>query len=865
MKKLMFKKVLSIFLAVCLCMGFAPSNVIAETENTLQTEMSATKETITAEDTVKSETQATLRMTDLPENIQSIIPEDKKDASIYLYASEKSVDGELDDAELYTIRTEDPTTGEGKLIVHSTPVKYIDSNGDLKYINTGMEEISTKQLTRSDYLYKNSANSFTVEFANTASKGINFNDAFTLEAKTNALSKAGQLGASDGHGKITYPEAFGSDTKIEYINTEGGIKENIILEKYTGQNRFEFTFRSDTHTPILANNGANILIATKDNLKNIEYRFLSLYAYDSYIPTNEENTSEFRHMNEDLYYELAANTDGSYTVTVVVPEEYLTHPEIVYPVTIDPSMSYVSNPTRAEDTFVDQSTPNSQSNDSLDYIRFGKKNGYKLYGFQKFTTLPNLPSGANISGAYITFTFRNGQNTPTAASGVQMKSRVISSALWSESSVTWNNKPTGSTTKTSSFVYNGSYLSYFNVDLDDEVRDWYSGLLTNYGISFTYSNEDYNDYNSVVSSEGDLDRSPRLTIEYQLTGLSSGEYYYIRNANSGLYLTVLDDSSSVGTGLVQSYFVGSHAQQFRLQYNHARGDYLIAPRCAPDCVVEIENDSPYNDAAVQLGTYPNYGAHTTKRFRFRNNSNGTFEILSYVSDYNSAIVVEGARKTNNTPIIQYTANGTLNSKWYIERVIDVDAARRAFLIGVDAENHNHLTSLNDISSTIEGLGYIPIIESGSFDLSDINYYLDNSKIFVIRSHGRIMLNNDGTELWINEDPYNPVLYKSNGSINSLDLSNLQLAMFMACFTGAGDENALNLPSVAVERGARTAIGFKDEIDCLKTGEWIKDFFGKMEEGYTVKQACDALQECADYKNTPLASPVICGDKNLTLN
>ncbi len=373
------------------------------------------------------------------------------------------------------------------------------------------------------------------------------------------LSKAGTIGTADSHGKIVYPEAFGAETKVEYINTENGVKENIILNKYTGQNRFEFIFRSDTHVPTLANNGANILISKKDNPKEAEYKFLSLYAYDSYQPSGEAKKSDFRHMNEELYYELKPNTDGSYTITVVVPKEYLTHPEIVYPVTIDPSMSYVSFDDRAQDTFVDAATPSTQSNSGLDYIRFGKKSGYKMYGYFRFTSLPNLPAGGNITGGNITFTFRNGQNTPTSSSGVKMKSKIISSAQWQESTITWNNKPSGTTEKTSTLVYNGSYLNYFKVDVGNEVRNWYSGVNANYGISFTYSNEDYNDYNSVVSCEGDSDRSPKISISYELTGLSTGRDYYIRNANSGLYLTVPNGSSTSGTDLIQAPFNGSNA------------------------------------------------------------------------------------------------------------------------------------------------------------------------------------------------------------------------------------------------------------------------------------------------------------------
>ena len=62
------------------------------------------------------------------------------------------------------------------------------------------------------------------------------------------------------------------------------------------------------------------------------------------------------------------------------------------------------------------------------------------------------------------------------------------------------------------------------------IRDRYSGS-PNYGIDFTYSNEDYNDYNSVVSSEGEATRAPVLKIGYSYSaasGISTNTVYYIK-------------------------------------------------------------------------------------------------------------------------------------------------------------------------------------------------------------------------------------------------------------------------------------------------------------------------------------------------
>lgn len=493
-------KSLAIFLAISICLCcISVSNVsasVVKAENDLQEE--------------RSVEQATL-----PKNIQSLIPEEKRGDLVVTASTD------TDNAEMCTIRTENPETGEGTLFVHSSPIKYKDKNGDIHFIDTSMETISAKAKTNSGYAYRNAANSFTVEYGKTADIGINFDEAFTVVPVNNApLERAETANASasaarpmseNGNGKLRYDSVFGADTHVEYVNTTNGIKETIILDRYTGTERFDFIFRSKTHIPLLAESGAYILVAPKDKPEEPEYRFLSLYAYDAYEPDGTAST--FRHMNEDLYYELTSNTDGSFIISVVVPDGYLTHPDIVYPVTIDPSVQKVANNSNVHDTYVNEAAPTTQSYYNYDYIRFGSSNGKRMFGYIRYTELPALPTGATVTSANLKFTFRSGQNTPTATAGVSFMSLRVTAHQWNESSITWNNQPYGTEGTFTSFHYNGKYLDYVTADMTDMIRAWTSGAA-NYGIDFTYTDEEYNDYNSVVSSEGDADRAPVLTVSY---------------------------------------------------------------------------------------------------------------------------------------------------------------------------------------------------------------------------------------------------------------------------------------------------------------------------------------------------------------
>ncbi len=655
MKKLIrCKRIIAVFLAVCLLV--CCTTVAAETDTKSEFAQITTTESATL-----------LQAEDLPANIQALMPEGKENYSVYLQASEMK-NGTYDDAELYTLRTEDPVTGEGVLTVHSAPIKYIDEKGELQFIDTDLQP--TKG-TRAGYSYRNAANSFTVEYGTNAATGINFDNVFTFAAKEMLASKNVSTVSKAVRNAVMYDDAFGAHTAVEYVNIENGIKENIILEQYTGQTRFEFVFRSETHIPILANDGMFIWIANKNTPKEPEYRFLSLYAYDSYDPAIHGTIegSTFRHMNEELYYELTSNTDGSYTIAVVVPEEYLTHPEVVYPVTIDPTLTpYKSTNDNTYDTFVDASKPTTQTNYTLDYIRFGKVNGYKNFGYHRFTSLPSISGASEITSATIKFTFRSGQNTPTSSSGVKMGVLQVESKQWSESTITWNNQPYGTEGPIVNITYNGSYLNYFSANITNMVRDWYSGAAPNYGFDFTYSNEEYNDYNSVVSSEGDADRAPVLTINYSTTGLTNNQKYYLRNANSGKYLTIPSSSSADGTDLIQSSFSGNTRQQFKLVYNSAKLDYSLYPVCASSSAIEITNASSANNEIVQIWTKPSSGVMNSQRFKIKKNSDNSYSLLSYCSGYSKAVQIKNGSTSNSAAVVQYDSSSSSNQKWYFERV-----------------------------------------------------------------------------------------------------------------------------------------------------------------------------------------------------
>lgn len=190
---------------------------------------------------------------------------------------------------------------------------------------------------------------------------------------------------------------------------------------------------------------------------------------------------------------------------------------------------------------------------------------------------------------------------------------------------------------------------------------------------------------------------------------------------------------------------------------------------------------------------------------------------------------------------------------------------RVVLMGVDAGTHDHSSVFSLVQNYFTDHGYSSVLKkTGSFNCTQVDGFLNanGNNIFLSRSHGGYlgsMASPLSTYINISEAGER---YLSTGSIRTLDLSNLTLAVFVGCYTGVGGENKNNLPSVAVASGAQAAIGFTEEVYCGRANEWTEAFIQLLFQGKSVQEACDALK--ANYTGAGLDSFVICGYKYTTI-
>ena len=595
---------------------------------------------------------------ELPQNIQSLMPQ----------LEQKDVVVPSDNPYELTVKHPDNTyTTE----VYAVPVKYQDSQGEMQYVDTSMQKPSLLKRMFSSQAYTNKEGYVALTYPTEISKGVQVDKAFTWSVPERKQQDKVSAASTepDGSGKVMYPGAFGESTYVEYTNTYAGFKENIVLEKNIGQNTFDFVFESDEYMPVLVDGNRAIEIVLKSDPGQSKYTISPLYVYDSFDPTTSDDPYSHKHWTDDCHYEIIPQQEGRYIIRAVVSEDFLNHPETVYPVTIDPSVNANAAASNVEDGFVKESDKKGYG--KYDYLQFGYLNG-KIYSYVKFINLPKIPAGAYFTSANFKVTFRTGQNTPA-----NMKATVKDcNKDFDESTLNWNNRPFGKTAQSSVLpkITNG-YLDYYSFSVIGVVRDWYT-KYTNYGLVFDYQNETYSDYNSVVSSEGDAARAPRMTFYYGVpdaptSGITNDGYYFIRNRGTGKYLSIPGDYLYVD----QESYKGTANQLWKVHYN-GDGSYAISSPARSGYYLYAGADIDKGTVSLlyETGTLPD-----DCRFLIVPNSAGNFRLTSR---FISAFFALTAGRTDSTIVEAYTYTGALDQQWFLDKyALSLSASGSEVVVG----------------------------------------------------------------------------------------------------------------------------------------------------------------------------------------
>ena len=386
------------------------------------------------------------------------------------------------------------------------PVHYADeSTSTLLVIDPSLDET----LTAKGKEYRTRANNFTVSLPeNITSRWVSVEStqgrvAFrpasrvTLpEAALAATVKAERRGK--GATRIGYPGAF-RGAELEYTATNDSIKETIVLEKFSGTNVFSFDLVTEGVTPKMNERGG-IDFVSGDGTTTV-FEIAPPWMEDS--SQGPEGEPAF---SDAVHYEILPGILG-WRLDVVADRSWLTDPARVYPVKIDPTITYawISRAYATDTVFCSNQLPNYNyhwvTEGGMWPLKVGLANKYYYRSFvrseivsQVFDAMRDYDRDINILYA------RLGLQTHSATPNpMTVRFNKINSA-WNADTLTWNNQP--ATESIGSFSAVAGQTTDLHVT--QLVQGWLDNPGTNHGVMlWADSTAGYSKYYAWdVSSEG---------------------------------------------------------------------------------------------------------------------------------------------------------------------------------------------------------------------------------------------------------------------------------------------------------------------------------------------------------------------------
>ncbi len=154
---------------------------------------------------------------------------------------------------------------------------------------------------------------------------------------------------------------------------------------------------------------------------------------------------------------------------------------------------------------------------------------------------------------------------------------------------------------------------------------------------------------------------------YEAKPVSYEGTYYLKNANSNLYLDVVNGSAEDGANIQQHRYNGYDAQKFKIVSNGNGYYHILTGASGYNSCIDIASASAKNGANVLQWTYK---GSSNQQFKLVPNDDGSFAILTRVSNCNSALDVYDGSTASGGNVNQWSYWGGSMQHWYLEPVIE---------------------------------------------------------------------------------------------------------------------------------------------------------------------------------------------------
>lgn len=508
-------KILAFLLALVMALTLVPSSAVAASED------NSTR----SESTTQPETTATDSLLEAAATEKPTTAELTANCEILNY-----VDLEVFEANNHVLRLKSEETSDTYVFLNENGTKtvyYLDD--DVKFVDAnGITQEKNLTLTSSVGGYATTKNNVGLSIPTNPTSGITIN----WNGKTvRLIPQGGTLGRTVmENNTVRYPDYYGEGTTLVYTPTLTGVKEDIVLDSYTGQNEFVF---------MLNTGGLNLYSAA-----GRYYLAASKTATDR-IDLGDVVSFDARGQFSVGTMTAQTITAGQiYRLTLTVDEAFLTDPNTTYPVHIDPTLEVrtETNSSGIEDATIYQGKPTLNAGAWM-YNHCGYYNDdYKVA-----RTLYRLP-GLTDNEIYQTVTpykilsayFYVRETTGTAPVNVHLYTNR-GSATWQETGVTWNNAGVllGGRQSTVSM----GYSQYASFNITELLRGWKLG-----------SNQEDAGFILISSNETSVDKA-LCAAEYST---ANQRPYVVVTYGFNPYYSTYEDAD---------YYRGTHLYDFFVQGN----------------------------------------------------------------------------------------------------------------------------------------------------------------------------------------------------------------------------------------------------------------------------------------------------------
>lgn len=306
-----------------------------------------------------------------------------------------------------------------------------------------------------------------------------------LKKEDNTISFCPELGGDEKvtmdeteENKLTYTT---EDRRVEYIYTSlnNGVKEDIVINEETENNRFSFQLDLNGLEPAYDKTTGRIYLREEKNVK-------------AYIEAPNIIDASGNILYKEVKYELMKEDNG-YRLEVIVDKNYLKEAE--YPITVDPSvvwklgkmktalvnsMQYIANSNLHGDIFSIENKCNTrppyEGSEQRAYIYFELEDPY-------FET-----SHRNINQAYVEqahLCFRE-NDTSFMPATVEVRNPE---EKWNDTTITWNNQPSMSEKVWGEVKCTGVNKTMQAIDITEWAQGIVSGSIENTGLVLTAKEE----------------------------------------------------------------------------------------------------------------------------------------------------------------------------------------------------------------------------------------------------------------------------------------------------------------------------------------------------------------------------------------